>query len=123
MRSPARARAWPSTPPPETRPRSSRSPRQSGWRRTPPRPGTRPKAGTSHPGLVLIARPMAAEGAERDAARKEILASQLDLTEVHDAAGRLLLAKGDAKGAVLHCTRALELNAGNVRARVALGDY
>ena len=83
----------------------------------------RPKAGTSHPGLVLVARAMAAEGAERDAARKEILGSQLDLTEVHDAAGRLLLLKGDAKGAVLHFKRALELNAGNVRALVALGDY
>ena len=42
---------------------------------------------------------------------------------MHDAAGRLLLAKGDAKGAVLHFKRALELNAGNVRALVALGDY
>ena len=83
----------------------------------------RPKAGTSRPGLVLVARAMAAEGAARDAARKEILGSQLDLTEVHDAAGRLLLAKGDAKGAVLHFKRALELNAGNVRALVALGDY
>ena len=83
----------------------------------------RPKAGTSHPGLVLVARAMAAEGAERDAARKAILDSQLDLSEVHDAAGRLLLAKGDAKGAVLHFKRALELNAGNVRALVALGDY
>ncbi|HEY1908533.1 MAG TPA: tetratricopeptide repeat protein [Myxococcaceae bacterium] len=83
----------------------------------------RPKAGTSHPGLVLVARAMATEGAERDAARKAILDSPLDLTEVHDAAGRLLLAKGDAKGAVLHFKRALELNAGNVRALVALGDY
>ncbi len=83
----------------------------------------RPKAGTSHPGLVLVARAMATEGAERDAARKAILDSPLDLSEVHDAAGRLLLAKGDAKGAVLHFKRALELNAGNVRALVALGDY
>ncbi|HZX43299.1 MAG TPA: hypothetical protein VFE93_15770, partial [Myxococcaceae bacterium] len=83
----------------------------------------RPKAGTSHPGLVLVARAMAAEGAERDAARKAILDSPLDLSEVHDAAGRLLLGKGDAKGAVLHFKRALELNAGNVRALVALGDY
>ena len=83
----------------------------------------RPKAGASHPGLVLVARAMAAEGAERDAARKAILDSQLDLSEVHDAAGRLLLSKGDAKGAVLHFKRALELNAGNVRALVTLGDY
>src|SRR5215470_2706440 len=83
----------------------------------------RPKAGDSHPGLVLLARAMTAEGPARDAARKAILDSSLDLTEVHDAAGRLLLAKGDAKGAVLHFKRALELNAGNVRALVALGDY
>ncbi|HTS81305.1 MAG TPA: tetratricopeptide repeat protein [Myxococcaceae bacterium] len=83
----------------------------------------RPKIGASHPGLVLVARAMAAEGAARDAARKAILDSPLDLTEVHDAAGRLLLARGDAKGAVLHFKRALELNAGNVRALVALGDY
>ncbi len=83
----------------------------------------RPKAGSSRPGLVLVARAMAAEGSERDAARKAILDASLDLTEVHDAAGRLLLAKGDAKGAVLHFKRALELNAGNVRALVALGDY
>ncbi len=83
----------------------------------------RPKAGSSHPGLVLVARAMATEGAERDAARKAILESPLDLSEVHDAAGRLLLAKGDPKAAVLHFKRALELNAGNVRALVALGDY
>ena len=83
----------------------------------------RPKAGSSHPGLVLVARAMASEGAERDAARKAILDASLDLSEVHDAAGRLLLAKGDAKGAVLHFKRSLELNAGNVRALVALGDY
>jgi tetratricopeptide (TPR) repeat protein len=83
----------------------------------------RPKVGSSHPGLVLVARAMATEGAERDAGRKAILDSSLDLSEVHDAAGRLLLAKGDAKGAVLHFKRALELNAGNVGALVALGDY
>ena len=83
----------------------------------------RPKIGSSRPGLVLVARAMTALGPARDAARKAILDSQLDLSEVHDAAGRLLLAKGDAKGAVLHFKRALELNAGNVRALVALGDY
>lgn len=83
----------------------------------------RPRAGASQPGLVLVARALAEEGPGRDAARKAILDSPLDRTEVHDAAGRLLLAKGDAKGAVLHFKRALELNAGNVRALVALGDY
>jgi len=83
----------------------------------------RPKVGSSRPGLVLVARAMTALGPARDAARKAILDSPLDLSEVHDAAGRLLLAKGDAKGAVLHFKRALELNAGNVRALVALGDY
>jgi len=83
----------------------------------------RPRAGTRHPGLVLVARAMAAEGPDRDAARKAILDSPLDSTEVHDAAGRQLLARGDAKAAVLHFKRALELNAGNVRALVALGDY
>lgn len=83
----------------------------------------RPKAGASHPGLVLVARAMVAEGPDRDAARKAIIDSPLDSTEVHDAAGRLLLARGDAKAAVLHFKRALELNAGNVRALVALGDY
>src|SRR5262249_31925002 len=83
----------------------------------------RPQAGASRPGLVLVARAMTTEGAERDMARRAILGSELDLTEVHDAAGRFLLAKGDAKGAVLHFKRALELNAGNVRALVALGDY
>jgi len=83
----------------------------------------RPSAGAKHPGLVLVARAMAAEGAARDAARKAILDSPLDLSEVHDAAGRLLLGKGEAKAAVLHFKRALELNAGNVRALVALGDY
>ncbi|MGZ6080692.1 MAG: tetratricopeptide repeat protein, partial [Myxococcaceae bacterium] len=83
----------------------------------------RPKAGASHPGLVLVARAMTAEGPDRDASRKAILESSIDSTEVHDAAGRLLLTKGDAKAAVLHFKRALELNAGNVRALVALGDY
>jgi hypothetical protein len=58
----------------------------------------RPKAGASHPGLVLVARAMTASGAEREAARKAILDSTLDLTEVHDASGRLLLAKGGRQG-------------------------
>src|SRR5262249_24636431 len=83
----------------------------------------RPKAGTSRPGLVLVARAMTTEGAERDMARRAILGSELDLTEGHDAAGRFLPPHGDAKGAVLHFKRALELKAGNLRALVALGDY
>jgi tetratricopeptide (TPR) repeat protein len=84
---------------------------------------SRPKVEPAFPGLVLVARAFAAEGAERDAARAAVASSNLDSTEVHEAAGRLLLAKGDAKRAVLHFKRALELNGGNVRALVALGDY
>ena len=83
----------------------------------------RPKVATALPGVVLVATALAAEGPARDAARKAVLESNLDGTEVHEAAGRLLLAKGDVKGAVLHFKRALELNPGNVRALVALGDY
>ena len=84
---------------------------------------SRPKVSAAMPGVVLVAKALAAEGHAREEARKAVLESSLDGSEVHEAAGRLLLAKGDAKGAVLHFKRALELSPGNVRALVALGDY
>jgi tetratricopeptide (TPR) repeat protein len=84
---------------------------------------SRPRVAETFPALVLVTRAHLAEGSERDAARAAVLSSPLDSSEVHEAAGRLALAKGDAKTAVLHFKRALELNGGNVRALVALGDY
>jgi cellulose synthase operon protein C len=75
------------------------------------------------PGTTLVARWLLADPAGRAAQKTAVLGNPLDLTEVHELAGRILLASGDAKTAVLRFKRALELQGGNVRALVALADY
>jgi len=75
------------------------------------------------PSATLVARWLLADPAGRAAQKTAVLGSPLDATEVHELAGRILLAAGDAKTAVLRFKRALELQGGNVRALVALADY
>jgi len=75
------------------------------------------------PGIALVSRWLLADASGRAAQKTTVLGSPLDLTEVHELAGRILLASGDAKTAVLRFKRALELQGANVRALVALADY
>jgi tetratricopeptide (TPR) repeat protein len=75
------------------------------------------------PGVVLVARWLLADPSARAAQKAAVVASPLDLSDVHETAGRILLEAGDAKTAVLRFKRALELQGANVRALVALADY
>jgi cellulose synthase operon protein C len=75
------------------------------------------------PGVVLVSKYLLADAAGRAQLKPQVVGSALDLTEVHELAGRVLLESGDAKTAVLRFKRALELQGANVRALVALADY
>jgi tetratricopeptide (TPR) repeat protein len=82
-------------------------------------PGLEEKA----PGPLLVSRWLLADAAGRAAQKAQVVGSPLDVTEVHELAGRILLEGGDAKTAVLRFKRALELQGSNVRALLALADY
>lgn len=75
------------------------------------------------PELALVSDWLLAEGAQAEAARKAVVGSQLDKSDVHAAAGRILLNEGKPDDALKRLTRAAELFALHVRAVVALGDY
>lgn len=75
------------------------------------------------PEVALVSDWLLAEGAEAEAKAKAVVASQLDKSDVHAAAGRILLEEGKSDDALKRLTRAAELFALNVRAVVALGDY
>ncbi len=75
------------------------------------------------PGPLLVTHWLLADASGRAAQKAGVVASSLDLTEVHELAGRILLEAGDAKTAVLRFKRALELQGSNVRALVAMADY
>jgi len=77
------------------------------------------------PGLVLATNALVADDRGREPARRALLSSTEDNTEVHALAGRLLLeAKDkDEKKALERFDRALRASVVNVRALVALGDY
>jgi len=75
------------------------------------------------PGTVLVSRWLLADAPSRAQQKAQVMGSTLDLTEVHELAGRILLEAGDAKTAVLRFKRALELQGANVRALLALADY
>jgi cellulose synthase operon protein C len=83
----------------------------------------RPGVAVQVPGLALVSRWLLTEPPARAAGKAAVVGSPLDLTEVHELAGRILLEGGDAKTAVLRFKRALELQGANVRALVALADY
>jgi cellulose synthase operon protein C len=74
-------------------------------------------------GTALVTRWLLADGPGRAQQKAQVVGSKLDLTEVHELAGRILLEAGDAKTAVLRFKRALELQGANVRALLALADY
>jgi cellulose synthase operon protein C len=80
-----------------------------------------PGARDSWPELALVSDWLLSDGAP--AARQAVVASQLDKTEVHAAAGRILLAQGKPDDARKRLQRATELLKVNVRAIVSLADY
>jgi tetratricopeptide (TPR) repeat protein len=82
-----------------------------------------PGARDSHPHLIAVAEYYLAEPAKRAEAQKALLEQQLDRTEVHAAAGRVLLEQKKTDAAIKRLTRAVELLPGNVRALVSLGNY
>ncbi|MFP2912862.1 tetratricopeptide repeat protein, partial [Pyxidicoccus sp. 3LFB2] len=77
------------------------------------------------PGLVLATNVLVADDRGREPARRALLSSTEDNTEVHALAARLLLeAKDkDEKKALERFDRALRASVVNVRALVALGHY
>jgi tetratricopeptide (TPR) repeat protein len=59
------------------------------------------------PGTALVTRWLLLDAPGRAQQKAEVVTSPLDLTEVHELAGRILLESGDAKTAVLRFKRAL----------------
>lgn len=74
-------------------------------------------------GFTLVVKHLLAEGKQRDAAAKALLDAPLSWTEVHEAAGRILLARKANERALERFKQALSLSAANVRALTALGGY
>lgn len=74
-------------------------------------------------GLVLATNHLVADERGRESARRALLASQDDVTEVHALAGSQLLAAKDEKKALDRFDRALKASPSNVRALVSLGGY
>jgi tetratricopeptide (TPR) repeat protein len=76
-----------------------------------------------HPGITAAVELRVAEPAARETARKAVLASKVDSSEVHALAASLLLETGKTKEALERFQRALTLSPRNTRALVALGTY
>jgi tetratricopeptide (TPR) repeat protein len=75
----------------------------------------------AYPELALLVDWLVSDGnAERKA---QLMSSQLDKSEVHAEAGRLLLSEGKIDEAYKRLERAVALLPTNVRALVALGEY
>lgn len=70
-----------------------------------------------------VGRYLLASGKEKEAAAKALLDTPAARTEVHEAAGRILLERKTNGRALERFKQALSLSAGNVRALVALGGY
>ncbi|MBU8899526.1 tetratricopeptide repeat protein [Corallococcus sp. M34] len=75
------------------------------------------------PGLMLATNVLVADDRGREPARRALLASTDESTELHALAGSLLLAAKDEKKALERFDRALKASPTNVRALVALGGY
>jgi cellulose synthase operon protein C len=82
-----------------------------------------PGVAEKSPGAVLVSRWLLSDAPARVQSKPQVVGSTLDVTEVHELAGRILLEAGDTKTAVLRFKRALELQGANVRALLALADY
>lgn len=74
-----------------------------------------------YPELAMVVEWLTSDGAP--GAKEKLLASQLDKSEVHGEAGRVLLADGKMDDAYKRLERAVALLPTNVRALVALGEY
>ncbi len=75
----------------------------------------------AYPELALLVDWLVSDGAPER--RAQLMASQLDKSEVHAEAGRLLLAEGKVDDAYKRLERAVALMPTNVRALVALGEH
>ncbi|MBJ6765366.1 tetratricopeptide repeat protein [Myxococcaceae bacterium JPH2] len=75
------------------------------------------------PGLMLATNVLVADDRGREPARRALLASTDESTELHALAGSLLLAAKDEKKALERFDRALKASPTNVRALVSLGGY
>ncbi len=77
-----------------------------------------------HPAAVIVARYHVADGvAGRVEAGRAAVASELRDADLHELAGRVLLADGQAEAGLKRLQAALEAQAGHVRALVSLGDH
>lgn len=84
---------------------------------------THPKVDAVAPALAVVARYHLAEAGQKAAQKKALLESALEQSELQELQGEVLLQDKKSGDAIAHFKRALELNPGNVRALVALGDY
>lgn len=83
----------------------------------------KPKVRELHPELALVVDYLTADAAELQGRRQQLLGSDLSNSTVEAQAGRVLLADKKLDEAFKHLQRATELNARNLRALVALGEY
>jgi tetratricopeptide (TPR) repeat protein len=84
---------------------------------------SQPGVRQEHPGITVGVELRVGDAATREAARKAVLASKVDSSEVHALAASLLLEAGKTKEALERFQRALALSPRNARALVALGTY
>jgi cellulose synthase operon protein C len=83
----------------------------------------KPKVRELHPELALVVDYLTADAAELQGRRQQLLGSDLSNSTVEAQAGRVLLTDRKLDEAFKHLQRASELNARNLRALVALGEY
>lgn len=83
----------------------------------------KPRVRSRFAGLALASSYYLTDPPQREEMKQAVLESKIDMAEVHELAGRILLARKDSKGAVDRFRRALTASPANVRALVALGDY
>ena len=76
-----------------------------------------------HPGITVGVELRVAEPSAREPARRAVLGSKVESSEVHALAASLLLEAGKSKEALERFQRALALSPRNARALVALGTY
>ncbi len=83
----------------------------------------RPQVRERFPAYALAADFHLSDVAQKQQLAKTVLDSTLDAAEIHELAGRILLARKESKAAVERFRRAMTLAPNSVRALVALGDY
>jgi tetratricopeptide (TPR) repeat protein len=83
----------------------------------------RPQIRERFPAHALAADFYLSDFAQKQQLAKNVLDSTVDAPEIHELAGRILLARKDSTAAVEKFRRAMTLSPTSVRALVALGDY